>query len=146
MLYIPRHCAECGAEMQTIRSTKTFCSDACRKKAARGGIEQQAESRWIVECLKRMGLIAKIWPVYPWDKSPPLFALMVTPQAALEELNLYSSSITAAELERALRDCCIETSGAGERLKGEIKAFYDARKDRRLREGYTPSDKAKSAA
>ena len=41
--------------MQTIRSTKTYCSDACRKKAARGGIEQKAESRRIVEWLRRVG-------------------------------------------------------------------------------------------
>jgi hypothetical protein len=39
-----------------------------------------------------------------------------------------------------LRDCGVETSNAGERLKAEIKAFYDARKDRRIKRGYTPSD------
>ena len=53
--------------------------------------------------------------------------------------------MTEGELVRALRDCGIETSNAGQRLKAEIKAFYDARKDRRLREGYTPTDNAKSA-
>ena len=79
MLHIPRYCAQCRAEMQTVRSTRTYCSDACRKKAARGGIEQQAKSQWIVECLRRMRLVAKIWPTYPWDNSPPVFALMVTP-------------------------------------------------------------------
>ena len=39
--------------------------------AARGtDIEQQAESQRIVECLRRMVLISKIWPVYAWDPSP----------------------------------------------------------------------------
>ena len=138
MLKPLRHCAHCGAEMESVRNTKAYCSDACRKKAARGGIEQQTESRWIVECLRRMGLVAKIWPVYSWDESPSIFALMVTPQAALDELSLSGSPVTEGELERALRNCGIETSNAGDRLKAEIKAFYDARKDRRLQEGYIP--------
>ena len=77
MLKALRNCAQCGAEMQSVRSTKAYCTDTCRKKAARGGIERQAESRWVVKCLKRKGLITKIWPIYAWDKSPPVFALMV---------------------------------------------------------------------
>src|SRR5262245_1424791 len=105
MLKPLRHCAHCGAEMQSFRSTKAYCSDACRKKAARGiDSEQRAESRWIVECLRRLGLVAKIWPVYSWDQSPPIFALMVSLEMALDELNL---PITEAELNRALRDCGI---------------------------------------
>lgn len=147
MLKVIRHCEHCGAEMESIRSTKTFCSEACRKRAARGiDLERQAESRWIMECLRRMGLLAKIWPTYSWDKSPPVFALLVPTQTVLAELNLYGSAVTEAELEHALRDCDIETSGAGEGLKAAIKAFYDGRKDRRLREGYTPSDEARSAS
>jgi len=42
-------------------------------------------------------------------------------------------------------DCGIETSNAGYRLKTEIKAFYDARKDRRIKKGYTSSDNGKSS-
>ncbi len=80
-----------------------------------------------------------------WDTSPAIFALMVTPQAALDEMNLFGAPVTEGELKCALRDCGVETSeaGAGGRLKAEIKAFYDARKDRRLREGYTPLNKGK---
>ena len=44
-----------------------------------------------------------------------------------------------------MQNCGIETSNAGERLKAEIKAFYDARKDRRIKKGYTPSDNGESA-
>ena len=93
MLKLLRHCACCGAEMTSVRSTKAYCSDACRKKVARGGVEQQTESRWIVECLRRLRFVAKIWPVYSWDETPPIFALMVTPQAALGELNLSGSPV-----------------------------------------------------
>jgi hypothetical protein len=80
-------------------------------------------------------MVAKIWPVFSWDKSPPIFALMVTPQAALDHFLMGHNGggrPTPVGLERALRDCGIETSNAGERLKAEIKAFYSARKDRRI--------------
>jgi hypothetical protein len=72
--------------------------------------------------------------------------LLVPFETALDELNLYGSLplLTEAELKRALRDCEIATSDAGERLKTEIKAFYDARKDRRIKKGYTPSDNSDS--
>ena len=37
----------------------------------------------------------------------------------------------------------IKSSDSGPKLKASIKAFYDARKDRRIAHGYTPSDKVK---
>jgi hypothetical protein len=137
-------CVHCGAEMQSVRSTKSYCSDACRKKVARGKTDLQ-QSRWLVECLRRMRLVAKIWPIYSWEQSPPIFALMATAQAALDELNLDGIAVTEGELGRALRDCGIETTHAGERLKVEIRMFYDGRKDRRIKKGYTPSDNGNSA-
>jgi hypothetical protein len=88
-------------------------------------------------------MVGKIWPIYSWDASPSIFALLVTSQAALAELNLSGPTIAEGELERALRDCGIGTSNTGERLKTEIKAFYDARKDRRIKRGCTPSDNGK---
>jgi hypothetical protein len=52
----------------------------------------------------------------------------------LEELNPYGSSVvTEAELRRALGDCEIATSDAGNQLQEAIKAFYLARKDRRIK-------------
>ena len=101
--------------------------------AARGtDIEQQAESQRIVECLRRMVLISKIWPVYAWDPSPPIFALMVTTQAALDELNLSGATVTEAELQRALRSCGIETSNADERLRSELSPRRFNRRGSRL--------------
>jgi hypothetical protein len=69
---------------------------------------------------------------------------VVTKLALLNwELNL---SLTEGELERAFRDCGVETSGAGECQKERIKVFYDARKDRRIKkEGCTPSDNCNTA-
>jgi hypothetical protein len=76
-----RSCQHCGIEMTFTRRSKTYCSEACRKKAQRGSYrgsdEQQIESRWIVECLRRMRLVGKIWPVFCWDDSPPIWALLV---------------------------------------------------------------------
>jgi hypothetical protein len=69
---------------------------------------------------------------------------MVTTQAALDELNLNGIPVTEGELDRALKDCGVETTNAGEHLKAEIKAFYDSRKDRCMRKGCTPSDKGKT--
>ena len=135
------HCKHCGADMQIARSTKAYCSDACRKRAARGNTNHH-QSRWIVDTLKHIGFVAKVWPVYPWDNAPPIFALMVTTQAALEELNLLGN-VTESELHRALKDGGVETTNAGERIKAEIKVFYQARKDRRFRQGYTPADNGK---
>ena len=60
---------------------------------------------------------------------------MVTPQVALHELSLSVFLVTEGKWERALRHCGIETSNVGDRLTVEIKAFYDARKDRRFRKG-----------
>ena len=140
MLKPLRHCAHCGAEMESVRSTKAYCSDACRKKAARGvDSEQQVESRWIVECLRRMRLVGKIWPVYRWDDSPPIFALLVPFDTALDELNAYGPVVTEADLKRALRDCDVASGdAAGHRLQAAIKAFYEARKDRRIKIGDRP--------
>ena len=53
-----------------------------------------------------------------------------------EELNPYGSSVvTEAELKRALRDCEIAATvdAAGDRLRETIRAFYVARKDRRIK-------------
>ena len=88
-------------------------------------------------------MVGKIWPAYSWDGSPSIFALLVPLQTALDELNFQAPTITEGELERALRDCGIGTSNTSERLKAEIKAFYDARKDRRIKKGCTPSDTGK---
>ena len=66
----------------------------------------------------------------------------------MDELNLRRGRtgipVTEGELKRALKDCEVVTTDAGERLKGEMRAFYGARKDRRIKEGYTPSDNGNS--
>ena len=151
MLKRMRNCANCGAEMESVRSTKTYCSDACRKKAARGStdLDQKAASRWMVEYLRRMSLINRIWPVYAWDDAPAIYTLTTTTQNALDELNAMVADygvnqVTEGEFTRTMNLWNIKTSDSGATLQAAIKAFYDARKDRRIGKGYTPSDKAKN--
>jgi hypothetical protein len=150
MLKRMRRCANCDAEIESLRSTKTYCSDACRKKAARGetDLDRKVSSSWMVEHLFGMGLIGKVWPVYAWDDSPAIYVLMTTIQNALDELNAVApdlgwKQVTESEFTRTMNLWKIETSDYGPKLKAAIKAFYDARKDRRLKEGYTPTDKTK---
>ena len=59
-----------------------------------------------------------------------IFALMVTTQAALDELNLSGATVT--EAQRALRSCGIETSNADERLRSESSPRRFNRRGSRL--------------
>ncbi len=54
-----------------------------------------------------------------------------------------AATAPAVQESGALKDCGIESANAGERLMAEIKAFYAARKDRRIKKGCTPSDNGK---
>ena len=140
MLKMLRRCANCGVMMGSRRSTKTYCSQACRKKATRGAtdLDQKTASRWMVEYLLSMSLIGKIWPVYSWDDSPAIYTLMTTTQHALDELNAVApdlgwKQVTESDFTRAMNLWNIETSDSGPKLQAAIKAFYDARKDRKLK-------------
>jgi hypothetical protein len=162
MLKPLRRCACCGTEITSLRSTKSYCSDACRKKASRGGndFDSVRESWWLFENLRRNGLIGQIWPGYKWDDSPRIFALLDESGLghAVEEMNEALRRVGVAEMElpteadyrRALKDFDVEISldDAGDRLKAAIKAFCDARNDRRIKKwdqkGCTPSDNGNS--
>jgi hypothetical protein len=51
-----------------------------------------------------MGLVAQLWPVYRWDDSPRVLALIVPRAVALDELNRGSEPLLSdSELSRALR-------------------------------------------
>ena len=53
----------------------------------------------------------------------------------MDELNVGSLALVSkADLKRAFRDCDVAIGdAAADRLKAAIKAFYDARKDRRIK-------------
>jgi hypothetical protein len=162
MLKPLRRCACCGTEITSLRRTKSYCSDACRKKASRGGndFDSVRGSWWLFENLRRNGLIGQIWPVYKWDDGPQIFVLLDESGLghAAEEMNEALCRIGVAEMElpteadyrRALKDfdVAISLDDAGDRLKAAIKAFYEARKDRRIKKwdqkGCTPSDNGNS--
>ena len=62
-----------------------YCSDACRKAASRETTQEQAAGdREMVAFLR--GFIGQLWPVYAWDDSPRIMALIVPRNIALDEL------------------------------------------------------------
>ena len=68
-----------------------------------------------------MHLVGKIWPVYRWDGSQPIFALLVPFDTALDELNLGPIPLfTEPDLKRALRDCDVAT---GDAVEGGDQSF-----------------------
>jgi hypothetical protein len=103
------------------------------------------ESWWLFKNLRRNGLIGQIWPVYKWDDSPPILAMLDESGAdhAAEEMNAAFRRAGVAEeklptisdYKRAMKDfdVAISLEDAGQRLRAAIKAFYDGRKDRRIR-------------
>jgi hypothetical protein len=93
-------CQRCGDPLTAKRSTRSFCSDRCRKAAKRA--EGYVPERRIIDLLRRRGLIGQVWPVYRWDKSPRVIALMVPRAVALAELNSVDPDITEDDLARAL--------------------------------------------
>jgi hypothetical protein len=94
-------CLHCGAPLAQRRKTKSFCRDACRKAAKRAvGYEQE---RRLVDLLRQRGLIGQVWPVYRWDSSPRVLALMVSRAVAVAELIMVDPNMTEDDLARALR-------------------------------------------
>ena len=72
-------CRHCGREMVRKRSTKSYCSEACRKAAQRAehgeaNPDEAAQNCEIIAELKHRGLVGQVWPVFSWDDSPPVFA------------------------------------------------------------------------
>jgi hypothetical protein len=141
--------------MPINRRTKRYHNDACRKAASREATSgRRAEDSRVIELAVCMGLVRQVWPVFSWDDSPRIYALLVPRQLALAELNLALQNldrdpISEADLLRAMR--VRKVSDYANRVEAELIAdFYRGRRNRRignpvpaLGEGYTPSDKPK---
>ena len=140
--------------MFIARRTKAYCTDACRKAAGREAVSgRRGEDSRLIETLLSIGLIGIVWPVYAWDQSPRVYALLVPRHLALAEVNLKLTELDAdpvseADLLRALRRK--KVADYGDRIEAElIGDFFRARRDRQIlkarnkgpREGHTPSDK-----
>jgi hypothetical protein len=133
-------CEYCGVEMPITRRTRRYCKDAHRKAASReANSGRRAEDGRLIETLWFMGYVGRIWPIYAWDESPRVYALLVPRHLAVAEVNLAlreldRDPISEADLVRAMR--LKKIADYGNRVEAElIGAFYRARKDRRTREG-----------
>lgn len=88
-----RTCTQCGAIYRSPRNTSRFCSASCRKKAHRGtpptgGPKAGPENFSIIgKALYLAGYVGRIGPTFDRDKSPPVYALLVPFEHALDELS-----------------------------------------------------------
>jgi len=129
-------CERCGARFRARRATALFCGPACRKAANRARPERANDSERraaIRRYLQRARMIGKIWPVYSWDHSPAVYALLVPRHLALAALSDLDDEmpVTGAELVAALkeRDIADWNQPVERRLVDEFRA---ARKNRRV--------------
>lgn len=135
-------CPVCRTLFQGQRSTKVYCSDACRKAAKRATDQNHsARELEIRDHLMSIGFIGPLWPVYP-SESRRVIALLVPRATAAAEL-----AISDDNLARVLRNLGI-IEGNIDRL---IKDHYAARRNRRVdREealaGQNPVDRLTSTA
>jgi hypothetical protein len=128
------HCKVCGSELQRKRGTKKFCSDRCRKAAARAANKSgSADDLILRDQLMARGFIGQLWPVYRWDDCPRALGLLVPAAFVVVELET-----TEADLARVLRSFNI-AEFKDDVAEPKIREFYQARKDRRVRrdEGLT---------
>lgn len=125
-----RACKQCGKQFPAKRETALYCSPSCRKAASRTDGSEKATDCTIYDMLKRKGLVAKVWPVFRWDSTPSVYALMVPRSATLVELNAHLAvPITEGDLARVLK---ADSVAEGPIEKKLIAEFYQARKDRKI--------------
>lgn len=102
-----RTCEQCATIYRSPRTTSLYCSAACRKRAHRGAPATNGRTldllrRWLF----RRSYAGQIGPVNRRDPRPPIYALTVPREVALEEWNLWNpgASMTvdtfASTLER----------------------------------------------
>jgi hypothetical protein len=125
-----------------------YCTDKCRKAASRV-VEQEAsdEEMEAIRMLRLLSYVGQLWPVYTWDDSPRIMALILPRHIALQDVNGYMKEpISEAQFSKLLGTCgIVDYHDCGRVLQQAIKDFYTARKDRRIRrwrDTHTPSDKA----
>jgi hypothetical protein len=109
-----RTCAQCGAVYRSPRNSSRYCTPACRKKASRGtaptGGPRGGPSGFdpITKALLLAGFVGRIGPTSSRDNSPPVYALLVPREHALDELSFQFNRrgfgyLTREEFSTALR-------------------------------------------
>ncbi len=97
-----------------------------RRNAHRLSKEDQL---YVFGLLRTIGLVGQIWPVYAWDKTPPVYGLTLGRDMALQELNGISDiQITERQLRTVLATYGIAEGPIEPKL---IAEFLRKRRDRR---------------
>lgn len=109
-----RTCAQCGAVYRSPRNSSRYCTPACRKKASRGTAPTggpkagPASFSVITKALMIAGYVGPIGPTSRRSTEPPIYALTVPLEYALDELSFQFSRkgwgyLTREEFTAALK-------------------------------------------
>ena len=103
------------------------------------------DQHYLYVLLRTNKLVVQTYPYYSWDKSPPIFGLVVGEDAAFGLLSpIADITFTKKQLQGVLKKYGIEgfpSPFAGEsKDQRRIDEFYDKRRDRKIRDQRDPSD------
>ena len=125
-------CQHCGETFRARRVDARFCGARCQKASRRCDEDASTQGRrtMIWNLLRHTKLVARVWPVYTWDDTPTVLALMVPRRHAVLELNMLhdEAPIADGELAGILNERQVAQGHVEARL---VKEFYASRKDRR---------------
>ena len=88
-----RNCTQCGAVYRSPRNSSRYCSPACRKKANRGTAPTAGPKGGptgfilFTRAAIKWGLIGRIGPTSTRSTEPPVYALTVPFEFALDEVS-----------------------------------------------------------
>ena len=119
------HCISCGAEFIPKRSTRLYCTDRCRKARDRAAANPpDATDYEIRDQLVARRLVGQVWPVYRWDNSPSVQALLVPLTIAASELGISEDRLSSLLRRFGIAKDEVE--------RQHIEKFHADRKDRRI--------------
>ena len=97
----------------------------------RPGRLSKEDPLYVYGLLKTNGMIGQVWPVYIWDRDPPVYGLTLGREMALQELNGVSDTpITERQFRTVLKKFGIAEGPIEPKL---IDQFRKKRRDRRIK-------------
>jgi hypothetical protein len=131
-----RTCTQCGATYRSQRNSSLYCSTACRKKANRGtaptGGPKSGPAGFtvITKALLIAGYVGPLGPVGRRSIEPPVYALTVPFEQALDELSFQFNRkgwgyITRDEFAAALKSDGIQGFTTRSPEAAEAKRWQD---------------------
>lgn len=139
-----RTCTQCGATYRSQRNSSRFCSTACRQKANRGTAPTggpkagPAGFTVITKALLIAGYVVPIGPLGRRASEPPVYALTVPFEHALDELSFQFNRkgwgyVTRDEFTEALKSDGIQGFTTRSPEAAEEKRWQDRQRQRERR-------------